>query len=175
MVMKYTFDVTVSQEDADVALRRFVLRGLGWSTLLAFVLCFAYLVYDVVMGGIGLLSVVVITLFLVLLVVYVVLIRARRKQMAGLLERLGGEPISYRLDDLELSTETSMGGSKLKWEMIEKLWIDPDLTLVFYSRNGYTTLPTDQVPVEALAFLADRVRNGGGVVTDNTTLLVESE
>lgn len=167
--MNHTFDVTVSKHHADVALRRFIFRGLGWSTFVAAALCIAYIIYDGATGGMGYLSIVIITVLLLLALVYAVLVVSRRKQMAQLLKRLGDEPVSYELSDSELSTETALGSSTLKWEMIKKLWIDPDLTLVFYARNGYTTIPTDQIPSEALIFIADRVKSVGGTVTDNTT------
>ena len=57
----------------------------------------------------------------------------------------------------------------LKWEMIQKLWIDPDLTMVFYTWNGYTTIPTSQIPAEALDFLVGQVEGAGGSVVDNKT------
>jgi len=167
--MEHTFNITVSQHDADLALRRFIFRGAGWSTLVAAILCIAYVTYDALNGGIGHLGVAILTLLLLLVVVYAVAFATRRKQMAELLRSLGDTPISYRLDDSELGTESALGSSTLKWEMIKKLWIDPDLTLVFYTWNGYTMIPTPQIPAEALEFLADHVRRSGGSIVDNTT------
>ncbi|MGY8642095.1 MAG: hypothetical protein ACKVJU_13505 [Verrucomicrobiales bacterium] len=41
--------------------------------------------------------------------------------------------------------------------------------MVFYTWNGYTTIPTSQIPAEALDFLAGQVECGGGSVADNKT------
>jgi hypothetical protein len=40
---------------------------------------------------------------------------------------------------------------------------------LFYARNGYTTLPSVQIPSDALTLLVDRVKIAGGTVTDNTS------
>lgn len=165
--MKYTFDVRVSQCDADIALRRFIFREAGWGTIVAVVLCLAFVVYDISDGGIGHLGVAVLTLLSVLALVYLVAFVTRRKQMGDLLRRLGDTPVSYSLSDSELGTESALGSSTLKWEMIKKLWIDPDITLVFYARNGYTTIPTPQIPAVALDFLAAQVKRVGGSILDN--------
>ncbi|MDC0276476.1 YcxB family protein [Verrucomicrobiales bacterium] len=167
--MKHTFNVTVSQHDADVTLRRFLFRGAGWGLLFAVLFCIAYVIHDGLNGGIGALGIVIITVLFLLVTTYVAAFAIRRKQTAELLKRLDGSPISYQLDDSELSATSALGSSILKWEMIQKLWIDPDLTMVFYTWNGYTTIPTSQIPAEALDFLVGQVEGAGGSVVDNKT------
>ena len=162
------FNVDVSQHHADTALRRFIVRGLGWGPFAAMVLCLAYVVHDTVTSGLGRLGLVIVTMLVLLVAIYAALITRRRSQMAALLKRLNGAPIAYRFDDDELSAHSALGSSNLRWEVIEKVWIDPDVTMVFYARNGYTTLPTDQIPADALRFLADQVKRGGGTVVDST-------
>lgn len=166
--MEHTFDVRVSQRDADAALRRFILRGAGWGTAVAVVLCLAYVVHDISDGAISHLGVAILTLILILGIGCIAACIVRKRQMADLLDRLGESPVSYRLSESQISTQSSLGSSALKWEMIRKLWIDPDLTLVFYARNGYTTIPTDQIPPAALDFLASQVRQFNGTILDNT-------
>ena len=167
--MKHTFEVRVSQRDADIALRRFIFRGAGWGTLVASALCLAFVLYDISDGGIGRLGVAILTLLSILALFYVVAFMTRRKQMTDLLRRLGDAPVLYCLDDSELGTQSALGSSTLKWEMIQQLWIDPDVTLVFYARNGYTTIPTRQIPADALDFLAAQVKRVGGSILDNKT------
>ncbi|MGI9243213.1 MAG: hypothetical protein ACR2RV_20615 [Verrucomicrobiales bacterium] len=167
--MEHSFDVRVSQRDADIALRRFILRSAGWGTLVAAALCIAFIVYDVSDGGIGPLGIGILTLLSIFALVYAVGFFTRRKQMADLLRRLGDSPVSYSLGDAELAAESALGSSSLKWEMVRELWVDPDITLVFYARNGYTTIPTPQIPADALTFLAMQVERAGGAVKDNRT------
>ena len=57
------------------------------------------------------------------------------------MKQLGDSPISYTFNNAGLTVESAMGKSTLKWEMIQKLWVDTDLVLLFYSQNSYTTLP----------------------------------
>ena len=166
--MEHTFDVKVSQRDADTALRRFILRGAGWGSVMAVVLCLAYVAHDFSDGDISHLGVAILTLILILGLGYIAAYVVRRRQMADLLDRIGDGPVFYRLSESEISTQSSLGSSALKWEMIKKLWIDPDLTLVFYARNGYTTIPTDQIPPTALDFLVSQVRRDDGIIGDNT-------
>ena len=165
--MEHTFDVRVSQRDADTALRRFIFRGAGWGTLVAAILCLAYVAYDFSDGALGYLGIGIIALLLILILVYVAAFVTRKKQMTELLRKIGDAPVSYQLDDVEIATKSPMGSSTLKWEMIKKLWIDPDLTLVFYARNGYTTIPTQQIPADALDFLVSQVERVGGSILDN--------
>ncbi len=165
--MEHTFDIKVSQQDADTALRRFILRDAGWGTLVAAILCMVYVAYDSSDGNLGYLGIGIIALLLILILVYIAAFVTRKKQMAELLRKIGDAPISYRLDDSEIATKTPMGSSTLKWEMIKKLWIDPDLTLVFYARNVYTTIPTSQIPTEALEFLVTQIERVGGSILDN--------
>jgi hypothetical protein len=167
--MKHTFAVRVSQRDADIALQRFIFRGAGWGTLVAATLCLAFVVYDISDGSIGHLGVVILTLLSILAIVYVVAFVTRRKQMVDLLRRLGDSSVSYRLDGSELATESALGSSTLKWEMIQKLWVDPDVTLVFYARNGYTTIPTTQIPADALSYLISQVERVGGAILNKNT------
>ena len=165
--MEYTFDVRVSQRDADIALRRYILRGAGWGTAFAATICLAYIAYDSADGSLGYESIVTITILLLLVFVYVMAFVTRKRQMSELLRKIGDAPISYRLNESEIATRSPMGSSTLKWEMIQKLWVDPDLTLVFYARNAYTTIPTAQIPTEALDFLITQVERVGSSIFDN--------
>ena len=162
--MPYTFDIHVSQKDADLALRRFIFREAGLGLLIAILVCIGYITYDLADGSLSIIGVVILTILFILAIIYTVAIVSRRKQMKELLERLGDAPVSYTLNDEELSTESTLGSSTLKWNMIKKLWIDPDLTLVFYSRSGYTTIPTSQIPSDALNFLSKQIKLSGGSI-----------
>lgn len=80
--MEHTFDVRVSQRDADTALRRFILRGAGWGAVVAVVLCLAYVVHDLSDGGISHLGVAILTLILILGIGYTAAYIVRKRQMA---------------------------------------------------------------------------------------------
>ena len=167
--MKHAFDVRVSQRDAEIALRRFLFRSEGWGTILACALCFGFVVFDVSDGSLGRLGFANLTLLLILALFYLVAFVTRRNQMTDLMRKLGDTPVSYSLSDSEIGTRSALGSSTLKWELIRKLWIDPDITMVFYARNGYTTIPTNQIPADAMGFLAAQVKRVGGLVLDNRT------
>ena len=44
--MEYVFNLNITKKQADIALRRFIRRNLGWGMLIAVVLCVSYLIYD---------------------------------------------------------------------------------------------------------------------------------
>tara|TARA_R110000850_G_scaffold25755_16_gene74001 strand:- start:815 stop:1324 length:510 start_codon:yes stop_codon:yes gene_type:complete len=164
--MEYEFDVTVSERDAEVALRRFIFRGAGWGTLVAAVCCIGYVVYDFSAAEVGLFSVAIMVLLGLLVLVFLAAWFVRRRQMADLLKRLGDAPIFYVMDDEGFSVESPLGGSHLKWEAIQKVWIDPDLLMMFYAKNGYITIPMDQVPDGSLGLVVDQVKANKGKVLD---------
>ncbi|MGY8642096.1 MAG: hypothetical protein ACKVJU_13510 [Verrucomicrobiales bacterium] len=87
--MKHTFDVTISQHDADVALRRFLFREAGWSMLFAVLFCLTCVVYDGLNGGIGILGIVIITVLLLLVITYVASVRNPSKATGDAFKALG--------------------------------------------------------------------------------------
>jgi len=167
--MNHEFDIHVSPRDAGIALRRFILRDAGWGIFIAVILCLAFVVYDLSGGSLGYLSVVTVTIITLLALMYLAAYVIRKRQVGDLLERLGDQPVSYRFTESEFSTKSSLGHSSVKWEMVKKLWIDPDVTLVFYSKNGYTTIPTPQIPARSLEFMAEQIKRAGGSILDNNT------
>lgn len=112
--MEYTFDVYVTQRDANVALRRFIGRGAGWRSLIGAVLLVCYVGHDTWDGEIGYLSVAFLMLLLSLIGVYVAGFLIRRRQVTELLHRLGDTPVTYRLDETELGAESMLGNTTLK-------------------------------------------------------------
>ncbi len=164
--MEHTFDVTVSQAHADSALRRFLLRRLGWETLLASILSIGYAIFDLTNGGKNFFGIGILVLFALFVAVYIIAYVTRKQQMAELLKQIGDEPIVYHLNDSGLGAESAMGNSHLKWEMLQKVWIYPDLIMIFYAKNGYSTVPLEQIPSDALDFLTSEVKEAGGTIQD---------
>lgn len=162
----HRFDIHVTPGQADLALRRFLLRQAGIGSLVAALFCLVIVVLDARDGALDPMSIVLLTLFAVLLFLYVTVFVVRRRQMHDLLARIGDHPVTYELEDWVVTARSALGRSSIKWELIRKLWIDPDLILLFYSRGAYSTLPTSQVPADSLRFLAAKVREFGGTVRD---------
>lgn len=162
--MEHTFQVRVSQRDADIALRRFLLRQAGWGSLACAALCLAFVGYDWSDGVLSGLGIVVLTVMALLGAAYGAAYVIRRRQTAELLNKIGDEPICYTLNESEFSSKAPLGSSTLRWEMVKQLWVGADVVMVFYARNGYTTIPTGQIPESALAFLEEQVSRAGGAV-----------
>lgn len=163
--MDHSFDIRVSPRDADAALRRLFLREAGWGGLIAMILCLGYVVYDFLDGPMNFVGTAILTLVLVMIVFYLAAFVIRKRQMGELLRRIGDHPISYHFGELEIETKSVLGSSSLKWEVIQKLWIEADVTMVLFARGGYLTIPTEQIPPAALDFLVAQVRRAGGRIT----------
>ena len=163
----HEFEVVISRQDVDVALKRFIFRGAGKSALVGVLCCVAYLAYDFSAGGVGLLSICILVLLGLLILLFLSAWMIRRRKMHALVDQLGKKPVSYFLYEGGIGVESTIGDSHLRWDQIKKLWIDPDVVMLFYSRNAYATIPTRQIPREARDFLETTVRAKGGKVLTN--------
>ena len=70
--------------------------------------------------------------------------------------RQGDTPVHYSLTEDAVESRSQLGATKLNWDAFSKMRISEDDTLLFYSKVAALTLPTKQVPEEALAYLASR-------------------
>lgn len=166
--MEHSFEVRVTQADAEKALRRFLWGMVGNPGLLAVAVLMLTVGVglDAQDGALRPGSIVSLTLTALLPLIYCTGYWGRWKQIRQLLTRLGDSPVLYQLSDTEIRTETILGVSSLKWEVVKELWITADLTMVFYARNAYTTIPTPQAPSAALQFLVAKVSESGGKIRD---------
>lgn len=158
------FEVRVEARHVDMALRRFLWRRLGWSGVLVTLFAAVYVGWDVAQGGPGPLSSV---LGSVVVLLYALLFMARgvrRKQARQLLEQLGDEPVRYTCGEDALRVHSRLGGSSVRWEAFRELDEGPDVCLLFVDPTQYLTLPTDQIPPEALEKLREHLRAAGAQV-----------
>ena len=82
------------------------------------------------------------------------------------LKKQGGAPVIYSLSEETVESSSEVGSTKLKWDAFARLTIsDLDVLLVF-PRTGALTLPTAQVPSEALEFLKRQFLAHGKKVED---------
>ncbi|CAN5584156.1 hypothetical protein BH09VER1_BH09VER1_40310 [soil metagenome] len=81
----------------------------------------------------------------------------------------GGKPVVYVLSEEGVEGRSEIGSTKLKWEAFKRLKITDFDTLLFYVTHGEMTLPTAQLPPEALEFLRSRFLAHGKKVEDSRT------
>lgn len=163
----HTFDIDLTSDHATAALRRFLLRRLGRIGLIAIAMMTGCLAYSIATQDFGFATSILVALILLLTGAYLRAYFVRKKQFEEQLARLNGKPITYTLSDAEWSIASNFGTASYKWEMIIELWIDPDLVFLFYNHEAYVTLPTDQIPSEALEFLIGKATRLNLRVTDS--------
>jgi hypothetical protein len=78
----------------------------------------------------------------------------------------GDAPLIYLLSEDSVETTAVVGSSKLKWDAFSTLSITDEDTLLVFPREGALTLPTRQVPAEAMEFLKQRFLAHGKKITD---------
>lgn len=75
--------------------------------------------------------------------------------------RQEGRPVVYRLTDDGFESESASGSVRLKWEVLDAILIANEDTLLMFGSEGTLTLPTAQVPAEALRFLTQKLEARG--------------
>lgn len=78
----------------------------------------------------------------------------------------GSTPIIYRLSEEAVECVSKVGSTRLAWNALRGLEIHPLHTLILFNPQGAVTLPTDQVPPEALVYLTEKMKAAGKKVRD---------
>ena len=59
---------------------------------------------------------------------------------------------------------SSLGESAIAWERLPEVWRFPELWLLIWGRDVYSTIPVAQMPREARQMIERRVKETGGVL-----------
>jgi hypothetical protein len=79
------------------------------------------------------------------------------KQIDKWADRQGSAPVTYTIGDGSIEATSESGANKLRFAVFEKLEIQKEAVLLYYSRMGALTLPLAQVPQEALDLLVAKL------------------
>ena len=72
---------------------------------------------------------------------------------------------TWLLSESSIAQQSSLGESAIPWNAVQQLWLFPDVWLLIWGRDVYSTLPTNQLPAEARELIRRRVREAGGKVS----------
>ncbi len=73
--------------------------------------------------------------------------------------------VVVRVEPESITFQTSEHQSTLKWSGIKKLWIFPDVLLLFtYTKQNYSALPTAPLGDELRRYIETKVKESGGEV-----------
>lgn len=90
----------------------------------------------------------------------------RAREIDRWLEGQGGLPVVYTLSEEKIETESFVGKTALLWMAFSGLTINEEDTLLHVQGGAALTLPTRQVPTEALGFITRKVGAAGKNVED---------
>lgn len=79
-------------------------------------------------------------------------------------EELPDRNVVLRIEPECVTFQTSMRTSSLKWAGIQKLWVYPEVILLFYSKTAYSMLPAASLSEDTRGFIEHKVREHGGKV-----------
>ena len=72
-------------------------------------------------------------------------------------------PLStWVLSEATVAQRSSLGESAIPWGSVQELWQFPDLWLLIWGRDVYSTLPAEQLPYDAREMIRRRVSESGG-------------
>ena len=136
-----------------------------WPLVVGAALVLAYAIYDARSGGLGALSVSLLTLLglCVLLIVSSYFIGLRRS--LSKLEMITEGRASYTLTDSTIEAVSSLGAISLAWAAVAELRRYRTLILLGFRGGNYSTIPVSQIPADALAFMVERCRSAGARLT----------
>jgi hypothetical protein len=89
---------------------------------------------------------------------------AYRKRYLDSLKRFSSDECVFRFSDDGVEVVSSLGESRFKWQVVEKIWRFPEVWLLFFSKHHYTTLPLDDLTPELRDFISKKVSDNGGEI-----------
>lgn len=159
------FPVTLTRGFLRRSYARRIFRN-WWRILIGIVLIVFVVIEDLCSGHFGALSAAGTTVIGFCLLFYGLAWFKQARALDDWLKTQGPEPVIYTLSEETVQNTSVVAGMALRWEVFARLKIsDLDVLLVF-PRSGALTLPTEQVPAEALDFLKQRFLAHGGKVED---------
>jgi hypothetical protein len=117
-------------------------------------------------GPFGLLPMFAFAAFGVYVVLSAVVWTRQSKALDEWLRHQAGAPVIYSLSEEAIESSAAIGSTRLKWDAFRSLTITDFDTLLAFSPHGALTLPTDQVPPEALHLLKKQFLAHGRKVDD---------
>jgi hypothetical protein len=156
--MSYTRSIEYSEAIIKIAagyfLRRFLLPEIGVGVgsiagaLSLYITGYLSLEMALALAGAGTLLIVVAGV-----VAWKYVRHARRKFAA-----LGGPRVEWTFSDTTFGSISKLGTVELPWSAVKKVWLFPEVWLLFFDDGGYSTLPTKQLGPQLQEFILQRLK-----------------
>jgi hypothetical protein len=87
-----------------------------------------------------------------------------KKQVSLASKKLNNTEVVYTFDNQGIFTESSVGSANRFWRFFDRLWVKPDLWLLFYNNQNYLILPTHLLSADLQKFIIQKVTESGGKI-----------
>jgi hypothetical protein len=161
--MNYQFTIQFSAEHIKYACSKYFVRFVGIVFPVACLVVAGFAVIGVVSEKSGLLSGFLLAIALSGLGIIVAAYFQGRKYALSQFRKTGNT-VNYELSDEFFKAKSEMGSIELKWDSFKALWIFQKVWLLVFDKNGYLTLPADQISNEVKEFLKQTIVSVGGKV-----------
>lgn len=149
------FDVRITE----ALLRRVAMRRLlrRWPLkLIAVALILIGVGFDIAKAGLGAVSVAGLTILGFSLLIYGAYYVRQTRSIAEWKRLQGDAPVHYILSPESLKATSNLGGTELRWNVFRELLEHSEFLLLGIGSSGHLTLPRNDVPPKALAFIRER-------------------
>jgi hypothetical protein len=161
--MNYQFTIQFGEEHIKYACSKYYIRFLGIKFLIACLLVTGCSIFLILSGKVDFPA----GIFLAVPVIVLGIIAAayfqnRNYRLSQL--RKTGKSVSYEFSEDFFKTKSGMGSMEVKWNSFKSLWIFQKVWLLVFDKNGYLTLPSDQISNEVKEFLKQKIISVGGKI-----------
>ena len=162
----HTFDVQIDPEMMRRAWNVWFFRGRRLGRLaIAFLILLAAIVMEVSSGHFGTMSVIFATVLGFTILIYGTAYFVGVRRAIAKREAIVDGRASYTLTDETIEAKSSLGSVALAWSAISEVRRHRDLVLLGFRGAGYSTIPSAQIPEDALIFLVERAKANGAKIT----------
>ena len=161
--MNYQFTVQFNEEHIKYACSKYFIRFVGIIFPIVCLLVACSSVFLMISGKGDLLA----GIFLAISVIgFGIIIAAYFQNRNYRLSQLHktGKSVSYEFSEDFFKAKSEMGSTEMKWNSFKSLWVFQKVWLLIFEKNGYLTLPPDQISNEAKEFLKQKIISIGGKI-----------
>ena len=156
--------VRYTPEIIKFAVWQFWRRNIGAGGFVVFGFMIALALYLLVIGDRSWLLGVVVTTVLFCFFLGVASYRIYLSRSMEKFKRLDDAVARFKFTGNGIWVESDIGNAEIAWAFVEKIWVFPNVWLLFYPKQGYSTLPVADIDDELQQFIIEKVRENGGDV-----------
>ena len=157
---KLRYSEPLLREAVRFFVRRSLVRGLGFGSLVAICLVMGGVALQIANGDRGWFVGAMVS-FLVFVCVFLALIYvAHFRNTIGRFREMRNPEATLSLHEAHFTVTSELGSATMPWSSITEIWHHPRFWLILFSRSQFSTLPLDCLSEEARAFITRKTQRG---------------